>query len=202
MRHSSVRQVVAALSTALALVAAAACSSTGSANYPDRKGVVAAQGAWCDMLDKLHKEPGAWTHAAECKAAFPTASGPFLKGMAKCFFDRVQRDGDSAPDNSQIVEECDAEAVAFMVGDESSGAELVEARCKRMERCEKVNVAECKSAIDKLDAGTRAQITTKYNGSALHQVAECLGSASCTDDEDAARSACYKPVSDKLLWFP
>ena len=57
-------------------------------------------------------------------------------------------------------------------------------------------------AIEKLDGPSRAEITMKYNAAALHEVADCLGSASCTDDEDAARAACYKPVADKLLWFP
>jgi hypothetical protein len=189
-----------------ALVAAAllvsACSGGGPASYPDKKGVVAAQAEWCGMLEKLRKEPGEWSRAGECKGAFPTASAPYLKGMAKCFFERVQRDGDSAPDNTTIVDECNTEAVAYMQGDESSGAEAIDARCKRMERCEKVAPAECKMAIEKLESGTRAEITTKYNAAALHEVAECLSSASCTDDEDSARAACYKPVADKLLWFP
>jgi hypothetical protein len=82
------------------------------------------------------------------------------------------------------------------------GAEAIDARCKRMERCEKVAPADCKMAIEKLESGTRAEITTKFNRAALHDVADCLGSASCTDDEDAARAACYKPVAEKLLWFP
>lgn len=192
---------VLALLSASAL-ALAACSGGAPASYPDAKNVAAAQAAWCDTLAKMRKEPGEWGRLAECKAASPTASGPYLKGMAKCFFERVQRDGDSAPDNTIIVEECNGEAVAFMTGDESSGGELIEARCQRMERCEKVSPAECKAAIERLDGGTRAEITTKYNRAALHEVAECLASASCTDDEDSARAACYKPAADKLLWFP
>jgi hypothetical protein len=196
MRHLPLSKLLAGI------VVLAACSSTGPASYPDRNRVVSAQAAWCDTLDKMHKDPGPWSRLAECKAAFPAASAPYLKGMAKCFFERVQREGENAPDNTQIVEECNGEAVAFMKGEESAGSELIDARCKRMERCEKVAIAECKTAIEKLDAATRAELTTKYNAAALHEVADCLSSASCTDDEDSARQACYKPQADKLLWFP
>lgn len=180
----------------------AACTGGPGASYPDNDAVAAAQAGWCDMLAKLRKEPGEWSRLAECKAAFPTSSAPYLKGMTECFFERVQSEGDNAPDNTTIVDECNAKAVAFMTGDESSGAEAIDARCKRMERCEKVAPAECKMAIEKLESGTRAEITTKYNRAALHEVADCLSSAGCTDDEDSARGACYKPVAEKLLWFP
>jgi len=191
--------LAAALGTATLV---AACSGGGPANYPDKNGVTTAQAEWCGTLEKVTKETGPWGRAGECKGAFPTASAAYLKGMAKCFFERVQRDGDSAPDNTTVVDECNNEAVAYMVGDEGSGAEVIDARCKRMERCEKVAVAECKAAIEKLESATRAELTTKYNAAALHEVADCLGSASCTDDEDSARGACYKPVAEKLLWFP
>ncbi len=190
-----------ALGLGCALVGAA-CSGGGGANYPDKSGVVKAQSEWCEMLQKIRKDPGEWSRLGECKGAFPTASAPYIKGMAKCFFERVQRDGDSAPDNSTIVDECNTEAVAYMVGDEGSGAELVDARCQRMERCEKVAPAECKTAIEKLESATRAEITTKFNRAALHEISDCLSSASCTDDEDAARAACYKSANEKLLWFP
>jgi hypothetical protein len=180
----------------------AACTGGPGASYPDNNGVVAAQAVWCDMLAKLRKEPGEWSRFAECKAVFPTASAPYLKGMTECFFERVQADGDNAPDNSTIVDECNSKAVAFMQGDESAGAEAIEARCKRMERCEKVAPPECKMALEKLESGVRAEFTTKYNRAALHEVADCLSSASCTDNEDAARDACYKPAVEKLLWFP
>lgn len=180
----------------------AACAGGAGANYPDRNSVVAAQAGWCDMLAKLRKEPGQWGRLGECKGAYPSASAPYLKGMTECFFERVQSEGENAPDNTTIVDECNAKAVAFMHGDEKMGAELIDARCKRMERCEKVAVLECKTAIEKLESGTRAEITTKYNGAALHDVASCLMSADCTDDEDSARGACYKPANEKLLWFP
>lgn len=196
------RKTLPLLGAALASAILGAACAGGPASYPDRNGVVAAQAAWCDMLGKLHNEPGEWSRLAECKAAYPTASAPYLKGMTECFFERVQQDGENAPDNTTIVDECNAKAVAFMTGDESSGAEAIDARCKRMERCEKVAVPECKTAIDKLESGTRAEITTKFNRAALHEVADCLSSASCTDDEDSARGACYKPANEKLLWFP
>jgi hypothetical protein len=202
MRHPSLSTSLAATSLAAAAVLAAACSGGGPASFPDKDGVVKAQSDWCAMLAKLRKEPGEWSRLNECKGFYPAASAPYLKGMSECFFERVQAEGDQAPDNSTIVEECNAKAVAFMIGDEASGAELIDARCKRMERCEKVAPAECKTAIEKLESGTRAEITTKFNRAALHDVAECLSSASCTDDEDSARAACYKSANDKLLWFP
>ena len=201
MRQTPLSKLLAGASVAALALFAAACSG-GPASYPDKNSVATAQAEWCDMLAKIRKEPGEWSRLAECKGFFPTASAPYIKGMSKCFFERVQRDGDSAPDNTTVVDECNTEAVAYMLGDESSGGEAVDARCKRMERCEKVAPAECKTAIEKLESGTRAEITTKYNRAALHEVAECLSSASCTDDEDSARAACYKPAADKLLWFP
>ncbi len=71
-----------------------------------------------------------------------------------------------------------------------------------MLRCEKVAVPECEAAIAKLEAATRVLISTRFNGAALHQVAECLASSSCSANEDEPREACYKPVAEKLLWFP
>lgn len=190
------------IAASIAAILGSACTSGLGASYPDQSSVAQAQTAWCDMLNKIRKEPGDWSRYGECKGAYPTASAPYLKGMTECFFERVQAEGDNAPDNTTIVDECNGKAVAFMHGDESSGAEAIDARCKRMERCEKVAPAECKQAIEKLESGTRAEITTKFNRAALHEVADCLASASCTDDEDSARGACYKPVAEKLLWFP
>lgn len=202
MRPFSIPTFFAALSLSAAALLGAACSGGGPASYPDKSGVVKAQAEWCDMLAKIRKEPGEWSRLGECKGYYPAASAPYLKGMTECYFERVQAEGDQAPDNMTLVDECNSKAVAFMMGDEASGAELIESRCKRMERCEKVAPDECKTAIEKLESGVRAEITTKYNRAALHDVAECLSSASCTDDEDSARAACYKPANEKLLWFP
>lgn len=204
MTHDrTIQKTLSLLAAALATaVLGSACSGGLGASYPDRDAVAAAQAGWCDMLAKLRKETGEWSRLAECKGAYPTSSAPYLKGMTECYFERIQAEGENAPDNTTIVDECNSKAVAFMTGDEKAGAEAIDARCKRMERCEKVAVAECQTAIEKLESGTRAEITTKFNRAALHEVADCLGSASCTDDEDTARAACYKPANEKLLWFP
>lgn len=202
MRPISIPTFLASVSLAAAALLGAACSGGGPASYPDKGGVVKAQAEWCDMLAKIRKEPGEWSRLGECKGYYPSASAPYLKGMTECYFERIQSEGDQAPDNMTIVDECNSKAVAFMLGDEASGEELIDSRCTRMERCEKVVPAECKAAIEKLESGVRAEITTKYNRSALHDVAECLSSASCTDDEDSARAACYKPANENLLWFP
>jgi hypothetical protein len=71
-----------------------------------------------------------------------------------------------------------------------------------MHKCEKVEVAECKAGVDKLETAQKALLTSIYNAPALHEIADCLGSSSCTEDEEKARDACYKPLAEKLLWFP
>lgn len=195
------RLVFAALLGAAASGLVAACSS-GPANYPDAKTVADGQAAWCDGLSKVRTASGSSADMSTCKAFPTTASGPYLRAMIACYSERLQRDGDNAPDNQIIVEECNNEATVAMNGDEKLSAEVIGARCARMERCEKVSVADCKKAIDKLETAQRAVFTTTYNAAALHKVSECLEDASCTEDEDAAREACYKPVQQGLLWFP
>ena len=185
----------------LLLPVLAACGGAG-ASYPDRSDVNAAQAAWCDSLAKLNGAPGAWEHLAACKAAYPSSSGQYLRGMTTCFTKRREAGGDKGPDQSQTVAECHEEVTVNMRADDAAGREAVEARCARMERCEKVAVADCKAGFAKLESAQRAALTSAYNRGALHTIAECLESESCTADEDAAREACYKKVGDKLLWFP
>jgi len=122
--------------------------------------------------------------------------------MTKCFSERVKAQGDGAPDRSQILTDCNDEVTVSVPTDEAGARELVEARCQRAERCEKVGVGECKSAFERLEGAQRVMLTTRYNQGAMHRVAECMASSSCGEDEDAAREACYAPVAEKLLWFP
>lgn len=178
----------------------AACG--GAASYPDRSDVTAAQAVWCDGLAKLNGAPGTWDHLAACKAHYPTASGVYLRAMTTCYAKRKEAAGDKYTDNSLMIAECAEEVSLNMRPNDAAGVEAITARCERMNKCEKVPVAECKAAVAKLDGSQRATLTAIYNGAALHTIAECLGSSSCTADEDAAREACYKPVAEKMLWFP
>ena len=179
----------------------AACGG-GGAGYPDSSDVTAAQAAWCKALGKVNGAGDKWEHMSACKSAYPTASATFLRGLTKCYVARREAAGDTAPDNTQILADCTDDVTVNMPSDTSAGREALEARCVRMERCEKVAIPECTAAIDKLEAATRVLISTRFNGAALHQVSECLASKSCAANEDEPREACFKPVTEKLLWFP
>lgn len=198
-RGPIVRAILALGGAALPLLGA--CGSPG-ASYPDGSQVTAAQASWCQGLAKLSGNPTGWEHMNACKGAFPTASAAFLKNMTKCFVTRHEAAGDNAVDNSQIVSDCTDEATVNMPNDEAGGRELIAARCARAERCEKVKAADCKAGIDKLEGAQRALITTRFNAAGQHDIASCLSSKSCSDNEEEAQDACYKPVSEKLLWFP
>jgi hypothetical protein len=179
----------------------AACGGPG-AGYPDGSQVVAAQAEWCQALAKRSGAPDTWEHMSACKAAYPAASAAYLKGMVKCFTARLEAMGDKAPEASQIIAECNDEAIVSMPPDDAAGREVIEARCQRALRCEKVPVAECEAAVTKLEASQRALFTTTYNAKAQHTIAGCLSSRGCEDNEETARDACYKPQSDKLVWLP
>ncbi len=191
----------AALAVALPLLLAA-CAGGPGANYPDRPGISTAQASWCAALAKLDGAGDKWDHAASCRSAFPTASAQYLKGMTKCLVARTEAAGAKAPDRSQLLGECNDEVTVALRPDEASAREVLAARCARMDRCEKISVDDCKKAIDKLESAVRATFTIVYNQAALHEIAGCLESSGCKPDEDAAREACYKPLNDKLFWFP
>lgn len=177
-----------------------ACSKS-RASYPDHDAVVAAQAVWCDELGRV-LGGGKWEHLADCKAAYPTASPGYLRGMSKCFTRRLEAAGDEAPDHTQLISECNEEVTVDLKEDEAAARDLVDSRCARMLRCENVPPAECQAAFARLESAQRALFTVIYNGAGRSEIAECLDTASCTDNEEAGREACYKPVADKLLWFP
>ena len=165
--------------TGLALLAAtlpislAACGG-GGAGYPDSDDVTAAQAAWCAALAKVDGAGDKWGSMSACKSAYPTASAAFLRGLTKCYVARRQASGDAAPDNTQILADCTDDVTVNMPSDTSAGHEALAARCTRMERCEKVAPAECKAAIDKLEAATRVLISTRFNGAAPRNVSTRL----------------------------
>jgi hypothetical protein len=178
------------------------CGGGGGAgaSYPDKSDVAAAQGEWCKQLATI-KGGSEWGQMAACKAANPAASGAYLRKMTKCFFGRLAELGDKAPDHTQLVTDCNDEITGAVATDDTGSKELIDARCARMEKCEKVPTAECKSAYEHLENAQRAMFTTIYNRGAQHEIADCLSSKSCSDDEETARGACYKATSDRLLWF-
>lgn len=204
MRRRPVPRVTIPPLAACLVVSLATFSCTGatSSSFPGKPDVQKAQAEWCSSLAKQSGGGGSWEHTAACKAAVPTASAAYLRGMTKCFTTRLEQAGDQAPDHSQIVVDCNDEVVVGLPADDGSGNEVIAARCERMLKCEKVPVAECKTAVEKLESSQRAMFTTTYNAAALHEISECLASTGCTDDEEKARDACYKPAADKLLWFP
>ncbi|WP_437669663.1 hypothetical protein [Sorangium sp. So ce131] len=171
-------------------------------NFPDRDGVIAAQAEWCAALAKLQRAGKSWEHMNACKAAFPTASPTYLRAMTSCFSRRMEAATESSPDRSQIILECNDEVAVNINPDDPVAKPVVEARCARMLRCENVPVATCKSAFSKLESAQRAMFTTIYNASGRYEIVDCLETASCTDNEEAGRQACYQPTSDALLWFP
>jgi hypothetical protein len=172
----------------------------GAASYPDKGDVAKAQGEWCKELSKI-KGGDSWDQMGACKAAYPAASAAYLRKMAKCFFGRLAELGDKAPDHTQLVTDCNDEVTVMVPTNDAASAELIDARCERMEKCEKVPVAECKSAYEHLESAQRAMFTTIYNRAAQHEIAQCLSSKGCTEDEEAAKEACYRATSDRLLWF-
>lgn len=192
---------VAAVSAATGAGALSGCSS-GPANFPDRDAVVAAQAVWCDELARVLGGGPSWEHLAACKAAYPTASPSYLRLMAKCFTRRLEAAGEAAPDHTALISECNDEVTLNVTEDEAAAKSLVDARCARMLRCESIPEAECVAGFSKLEAAQRALFTTIYNAAGRAEIADCLNNASCTDNEDAGREACYAPVAEQLLWFP
>lgn len=178
-----------------------ACSGRPT-SFPDRDGVVAAQSDWCAALAKLQRAGSSWEHLASCKAAYPTSSPEYLRGMTKCFTRRMEVAGDDAPDRSLVITECNEEVAAALKADDPAVKPVIDARCSRMNRCENIAVATCKSGFSKLEAAQRVMFTSAFNALGRYEITDCLESASCTDDEDAGREACYKPVAQELLWFP
>ena len=191
----------AAAALFVAASAIGACSS-GPANFPDRDAVVAAQAVWCDELARVLAGGASWEHLAACKVAYPTASPGYLRLMSKCFTRRLEAAGDNAPDHSQLITECNEEVTVNLNESEAAAKGLVSSRCARMLRCEGIPAAECQAGFGKLEAAQRALFTTIYNAAGQAEIADCLDSASCTDNEDAGREACYAPVAENLLWFP
>jgi hypothetical protein len=181
------------------VLAAAAC---GPASAPDQPAVAAAQASWCQALAKMNGAGASWDKMGECKGASVTASPAYLRGMAKCFPHSKEMLGDKAPDNTQLLAECRDKVMVDLRVDDAAAQEAIDAHCERANRCEKAAIPECVAAVKRLESSQRAMYYGIYNGRGLHEIASCLKSSACGADEDQAREACYKPISEKLLWFP
>jgi hypothetical protein len=189
----------AALAVPSLALLAAAC---GPANYPDTPAVVAAQAKWCEALAKMSGHETGWEPMSACKAATPAASAAFIRGMTKCLPEQKAAGGDKSVDMGLLVASCRDDVLLHMPIDEAVAKPGIEARCDRATRCEKAVTEECLATAGKLEASQRATLYGIYNGAAFEKIGSCLRSTTCTDDENKAQSDCYKPLDDKLLWFP
>ena len=179
------------------------CGGSG-ASFPDGADVKAAQTKWCDALAAASGQKEAWPSAGACHGVFPSASAGYVRAMTTCFQKRWGGVSDKSAGAGPVVQECSDEVVVEVGRQpgEDQSASLVDTRCARQKRCEKVELAECKKGFAALDAGQRALLTTVYNAGARARIADCLSSSSCGDDEEKARDACYKAETDKLIWLP
>ncbi len=188
---------------ALAALAALAACKTAPASYPDSAKVQSAEKKWCDALAKYETpEDQHWRHGDACAAAAPAGSAPFIAQMTACYLKVHDEHGDSAPDLGAIIATCADEVLAGAESGDVSQSEAVQARCARMEKCEKVPKAECLAAFDKLEPMQKAGLTSMYNLRAQHDIADCLDGASCSDNEDEARGKCYDAVQRRRVWLP
>jgi hypothetical protein len=178
-----------------------ACGGPPPVAAVDIDAVASAQQGWCEMLARVAGHEKDWSELAACKAATPAGSAAFVKLATKCYEGRVESYGANAPDQRLMADECKDEVVFQLPDDGGRSRFVVEARCERMLRCEKVAKDECLGALDRLDPSQLAVFTKMYNMTALGEVKRCLED-DCSGDEEAARTACYEPLGKRLLWFP
>ena len=185
-----------------ATILAMACGPSQPATYPDANSVKGAQKAWCEMMAKTDgKALAGWRYERECLAAYPAGSSVYVERLADCYGKTVEDYGDDAPDSAAIIDTCTAEIMAGADPGDVSGTELYQARCARMERCDKLDATACASAWERVDPAARALLTSMYNLRAQAEIAACLRDADC-GDEAAIEKACYGPVRDRLVWLP
>ncbi|MCC6523911.1 MAG: hypothetical protein IT373_14730 [Polyangiaceae bacterium] len=194
----------------VAVLALGACPSR-PAVYPDDDAVALAQKEWCRMLGRMeleresrpvHEVSGGWRHQAACEAARPSASADFLARVTPCYERHLREGGDAALDGQAILADCAEQILVVADPGDTSGLDLVQARCERAERCEKVPLADCLRTFAALSGGQRAGLTTMYSLAAQSEIAACLRDGACAKKgEDAARDACYAPARKRRVWF-
>jgi hypothetical protein len=184
-------------------LAVAGCSR--GASYPDGPKVAEAQRKWCAALGEIvagEGKGGSWASRGQCEDVFPSASAEFLARMADCIGKQARIAGAAAFDAERAVDDCTEQVLVLVDVRGASQLELVAARCARMERCQKVAPAECRSGFEGLSPIEQARLTRMYNDGALADVASCLRSSSCAEDEDAAQAACYEDAWKTRAWLP
>ena len=198
--HRPVLALAAFAALAIGSLPLACGGGPAGASWPGAADVAKAQSGWCAMLAEKKALPEGDKGA--CEGADVTGSAAYVRLMTKCIAGRLDAAAEDAVDHRQMAADCTDAVTLELPLDQGEGKEVLAARCDRMVRCEKVTLDECKVGVEKLESAQRAIFTTTYNHAALSEVADCLGSKGCTDDEDAAREACYTPVRERLLWFP
>ena len=194
--------LVSPLAGLASLVLLSACGGGPPALAADRADVVKAEQAWCAMLAQASGAGAKWEHEAACKAAFPTGSAGYIGLAAKCFKERLESMGKDAPDSRELAASCNDDILFHLPAETAAGKALMQARCDRMERCDKIPQTECKAGTNALEPSQRALFTTSFNDAALGEILECFVSKSCQEDEEAARTSCYEEAQAKRLWFP
>lgn len=192
-----------ACALAFAALAPVACAPTRPASHPDAERVTAAQAKWCAMLAEADGVAlDAWRYRKECLAATPSGSAAYVERLAGCYGRALADYGDDAPDSAAIIDACTTEIMAGADPGDVTESELFQARCARLERCSEVSPTICASAWEQVDPAARAMLTSMYNLGAQAEIAACLRDTACTDDEDAAERACYRPLRDRRAWLP
>jgi len=179
-----------------------ACAGGGGRAATDGASVKAGQDSWCESIAKTRGKDASWDKMAECKAFKTTASGAYLKAMGTCYAGKVEVGGKDQPDDQKLVTDCQDDAMVRVPAPGSLDVDIFQARCERQKRCEKVEVADCKMSLDKLQANQKAVLSTQYNESAQQEIADCLRSEGCSSNEDETKAKCYDKANPKMLWFP
>lgn len=187
-------------SLAWGLLAAAACKPALPSSYPDTPRVAAAQKKWCAMLAGVLGDRFDWR--PECEAATPTGSAAFITAMARCYQRQLAELRQGAPDSGALVAMCSDEILAAAEPGQVSHGAVIEARCARMQRCQQIEPATCRTAFEQLDGMQRATFTSMYNLRAQALVARCLDETPCSEDEDRAHADCYDGVFKGRVWLP
>lgn len=183
------------------VVAIVSCKA--SVVYPDAPKLLDAEKSWCEALAKFAApNDQTWRHRAQCEAAKPTGSAPFIAFVAECYRRHHEEHGENALDLGAVVGRCADDAIAGANVTDIANTEPARAYCGRMTRCSQVPTEGCQAALEQLDGSNKAAFSSAYNLEAQHEIAECLTNSDCSKDEDAASAACFDAAKAKRIWMP
>jgi hypothetical protein len=186
----------------VSLVFIAACGATATSApsaFPDHDKVVAAQKEWCGTLAKLHGAK--WSHDAACQAAYPSGSAPFIALLNKCYVEQVEI-GEHTPGTEALRRACTDMVLERSEPGDTSDADVIRARCERMQRCQEMPMKRCKSSFARLSSTQRSGLTAMYNLRAQVLIADCLDNTPCGTTEDRVHSRCYDEQFSLRAWIP